>query len=63
MSKEQKKYVVVSDKHFTVCDEMYTDFYKCPVCNESYVAANYRYCQSCGVRLHWRLSNKKTKGT
>lgn len=51
MNKRSKKFM--TEKQFTYREEMYADWYQCPICkdNEVFIGAN--YCPNCGTRLIW----------
>ena len=51
--------VFVTKEHYSVTDELYTDFYCCPMCDSDYLISIFKYCPMCGVLLIWKLKEKE----
>lgn len=34
-------------------DEVYTEWFYCPYCNDDYIREKSNYCPNCGKKLHW----------
>lgn len=34
-------------------DELYTEWFRCPECRDSYIAVEFRYCPICGNEINW----------
>ena len=50
---------IIEDKDWYCCDDIYTDFYKCPKCKGDMIIVGASYCQDCGVKLEWNLSGDR----
>ena len=50
---------IIEDKDWYCCDDIYTDFYKCPNCKGDMIIVGASYCQDCGVKLEWNLSGDR----
>ncbi len=49
-------------KNFLDTDELYTDWYYCPECDNTYVRLNDNFCSNCGCRFQWEnTTTKKTE--
>lgn len=47
------------EKHYFAKDELYTDWYKCPSCGNTYVFFKNRFCSNCGAQFKWTEGGDK----
>lgn len=51
--KTTKKSIRISEKDNQGKEEWWCDWYRCPNCNKSNIAGNFKFCPMCGVKLNW----------
>lgn len=59
--KKKPKTTTIRPKHFETKDDLYSDFYRCPVCKSTCISDRFAYCPMCGVKLIWKITNKENK--
>ncbi len=56
-----RKTKTIKDEHFVGRDDIYTQWYKCPACEEDMIFIGSSYCPDCGTKLKWDLSEGHEK--
>lgn len=53
-----KLYVTITDQNWAMRDSIYVDWYECPNCEGNMIIPGASYCQDCGVKLKWSISDE-----
>lgn len=45
--------MLITDKDWIGKNEIYTDFYMCPKCDDNSIIEGFKYCPNCGENIEW----------
>lgn len=51
---KKEKEVEISKLNCKGEDEVYEEWYSCPLCDDGWITRRAKYCSNCGVKLIWK---------